>query len=171
MDRVGQPLRLKARDGEDLKVLAACLQDSILPLADMAWLRQERRLVMVLNRFMWERAGDAEPGRPADLPEPEGDADFAEALPEPHFQRTNCAFTVERVRAVATCNLSPGETSRLLVLLTLTWQRPYLLLTFADGVSVRVTADELHCRMEDLGEPWPTWSLPRHDLDGPPPSG
>ena len=55
MTRQGR-LKLRARDPEDLRVLSACLQDALVPLADIAYLKPEQRFVLVVNRFMWESA-------------------------------------------------------------------------------------------------------------------
>jgi hypothetical protein len=47
------PIRLRAEDDEDLKIVSACLQDAILPIGDMGFLPDEKRFVMVVNRFRW----------------------------------------------------------------------------------------------------------------------
>ena len=44
------PLKIIARDAEDLAVVAACLQDALIPLNEMRYLPQERRFIMVANR-------------------------------------------------------------------------------------------------------------------------
>ena len=56
-------LKIIARDAEDLAVVSACLQDALIPLNEMRYLPQERRFIMVANRFRWERAakGSQEP--------------------------------------------------------------------------------------------------------------
>ena len=63
------PLKVIARDAEDLAVVAACLQDALIPLNEMRYLPQERRFIMVANRFRWERAAQGNQG-----PAPERDA-------------------------------------------------------------------------------------------------
>ena len=55
------PLKLRAHDAEDLAALAACLQDALVPLADVVYLKAEKRFVMVANRFMWERGAQTAP--------------------------------------------------------------------------------------------------------------
>ena len=42
-DAGGQPLNLGALDAEDLQVLSALLQDSVLTVADMSFERRQRR--------------------------------------------------------------------------------------------------------------------------------
>ena len=47
-----EPLKLRARDLEDMAVIASVLQDALVPLRDVAFLKREKRFVMVVNRFM-----------------------------------------------------------------------------------------------------------------------
>ena len=52
-------LKLLGKNQEDLKVISAYLQDSILIVKDIVFLKKNRTFVMIVNRFMWE---DAEKG-------------------------------------------------------------------------------------------------------------
>ena len=54
------PLRLKAMDAEDLAVVAALVQDAIFPAGEMRWDRKARRFAILLNRFRWEDAENAQ---------------------------------------------------------------------------------------------------------------
>ena len=47
-------LKLLGKNQEDLKVISAYLQDSVLVVKDMVFLKQNRAFVMLVNRFMWE---------------------------------------------------------------------------------------------------------------------
>ena len=47
-------LKLIARTEEDLRVVSAHLQDSIVSMADIANLKKNKIFLMQLNRFMWE---------------------------------------------------------------------------------------------------------------------
>ena len=47
-------LKLIARSSEDLRVISAHLQDSIVNPSDIANLKKNKMLLMQLNRFMWE---------------------------------------------------------------------------------------------------------------------
>ena len=49
-----QNLKLIARTTEDLRVISAHLQDSIVKTSDIANLKKNRIFLMQLNRFMWE---------------------------------------------------------------------------------------------------------------------
>ena len=47
-------LKLIGKNKEDLKVLSAYLQDSIVNVKDMVFLKKNRTFIMIVNRFMWE---------------------------------------------------------------------------------------------------------------------
>ena len=47
-------LKLLGKNHEDLKVISAYLQDSILIIRDLIFLKQNRTFIMIVNRFMWE---------------------------------------------------------------------------------------------------------------------
>lgn len=48
------PLRLRALDPEDLRVISSLTQDAVFPITEMAWRRGQRRFGLLLNRFRWE---------------------------------------------------------------------------------------------------------------------
>ena len=52
-------LKLIGKNEEDLKIISAYLQDSVVILKDILFLKKNRTFIMILNRFMWE---DAEKG-------------------------------------------------------------------------------------------------------------
>jgi len=61
------PLRLIARDAEDLEILSALTQDAVFPASEIAWDAPQRRFAVLLNRFRWEDKAAAERrGRPVE---------------------------------------------------------------------------------------------------------
>ena len=52
-DRI-KPLKLRAHDTEDMRVIAGILQDALVPLSDVTYLKGEKRFILVANRFRWE---------------------------------------------------------------------------------------------------------------------
>jgi hypothetical protein len=38
-------------------------------------------------------------------------------------------------------------------------------LEFSGGATIRLAITRILCHARDLGEPWPTWWQPRHDMD------
>jgi hypothetical protein len=47
-------LKLIVRNREDLKVISAYSQDSIVAVKDITFLKKNRIFIMIINRFMWE---------------------------------------------------------------------------------------------------------------------
>lgn len=165
-------LKLRAHDPADLAVLSAHLQDALVPLADMAWLKEERRFLLLANRFRWELEPEAALPDEAEEPEPVGpppgnDAVFAETpLQGPDgslYSRTVCGLCFDRVAAVKTRNLELKQRDRILSLLALKPEKGAIRLVFAGGGEVRLEVARIVVHLEDLGESWPTRWRPRHD--------
>ena len=186
------PLKLLARGREDLEIIAACLQDALVPLADVLYQKREKRFVMVANRFRWELLGpgDEAAGAPATEPtlaapalaetvgeaagaggadtdagDPDSDdARFEDADAEPLYQRVNCGVRIEKVTRVRTHGVDPGEKDQILNLLTVVAEPRAVTLHFSGGGAIRIDTTETACVLEDLGEPWPTSWRPSHRL-------
>ena len=47
-------LKLIVRNQEDLRVISAYSQDSIVAIKDIIFLKKNRIFLMIINRFMWE---------------------------------------------------------------------------------------------------------------------
>ena len=60
MGREKDCLRLKAVDADDLAVIAACLQDALIPLSEMVYLPDERRFLAAFTRCRRECLADPE---------------------------------------------------------------------------------------------------------------
>lgn len=156
------PVKLRARDSEDLAVVAAWLQDALVPLVDVAYLKREKRFVMVANRFRWETIDRGK--APASTgPEPGDDARFEDEPPAPAFERVNCGVCFDRVRAVRFRGLDLANKDQILNLLTLHVEPDAITLLFSGDAAIRLEVDAFACHVEDLGEPWPTHWQPTHD--------
>ncbi|HET8726692.1 MAG TPA: DUF2948 family protein [Alphaproteobacteria bacterium] len=154
-----RPLKLRARDEEDLRVLSAHLQDAIVPIVDVAFTAAERRFVMVVNRFKWEAGA-----QPADQSLGSDEAD-EEAESRPVYLRTNCGIRVEGVSAVRSKGIDFRDRSLILDLLALRYGDGILHMDFAGGAAIAVTVDRIDIRMEDVGEAWPTTKRPEHRFE------
>lgn len=137
-------LRLRAAGADDLPVLSAHVQDALVPLADMVWLRNEARFVLALNRFCWETPAEMEGGRPL-------------------HTRTHSLLSVSGVRTVRWRDFDASDRDAMLSLLGLTLSDGALELAFAGGGRVRVETEPLAVFLEDVGEPWPTRNRPAHN--------
>ena len=147
-------LKLRGEDEEDLKTISAILQDALVTVADMAFLPEERRFVLVANRFCWE----AEPDLLAD-------ADDADGPPGPVFERILTGLCFEGVTGVRLKNIDRRRRSQILELLHLGWEPGCLTLTFAGDGAIRLETERISFRLDDMCEPWPTLSRPRHEIE------
>jgi hypothetical protein len=154
------PLKIIARDAEDLAVVSACLQDSLIPLNEMRYLPQERRFVMVANRFRWERAAKETPGTaPITDASFESDDDFGDR------QRTNAGICIDRVLAVRSRNIDRSRPDDFLSLLSVRLDGNKLSFLFAGGGVVQVEIEALALYLSDLGKAWPTQWRPDHAME------
>ncbi len=144
MSDAGAGLRLKAEDAEDLKAISAVTQDALVPVHDMAYLPEERRFVIALNRFRWETAVKATDGV---------------------YERVNCGLRFENVTRVELRGIDLKQREFILDLLSISCDGNAVMLSFAGGRDLRITTDRLDCRLDDFGEPWPTKSRPDHAIE------
>ena len=156
------PLKLRAVDDADVEVLGACIQDALVPAHDMCFLAEEKRFVLVANRFRWEKleetgaSGGGEPG------------ETAAEQPQGRYQRVLCGITFEHVTRVQCKGFTPGaegEKGQLLEVLTMLSGAGEVTLVFAGGAAVRLEIEAIEVFLEDIGEPWPTLWQPRHPDD------
>ena len=140
-----QRLKLIAEDPADLTVLAACLQDALVPVSDMAWLKDEGRFALAVNRFMWER-----PAEPAGT---SGEV----------YHRTHALVRIDGVKAVRSRGYDRRDRSRILSLLSVRPVDGGVDFVFSDDAVLRIEADPLAIALVDMGDPWPTRWKPGHE--------
>ena len=150
MTSTGSPLKLKAADGDDLQIIAAALQDAIVPVLDIAYDGGEKCFMFAANRYRWEH--NSEDSRSAD-------------------DRIHSAVSfsnVTRVQRKGIDRLRPGAFLNLLTLSLeepLDTENPAVLLTFSGNAAIRLETTGLLCHLEDFGEPWPAQRQPQHAND------
>ena len=162
-------LKLRAKDVEDMRVIAAFLQDALVPLKDVVYQRREKRFVMVANRFRWEKVGTSEevaiPAEPNGSGPPAGDARFEDEAARATYERVNCGVRFDKVRNVRVKGLDLRRRDQFLNLLTVDAEPSAVTMVFSDGAAIRLDLSDIACHLEDLGEPWPTRWRPQHRLD------
>ncbi len=141
-----KPLRLVAGDTTDLTVLSTCLQDALAPVSDIAWLPDERRFALAVNRFMWEHEAESNAAGPL-------------------YYRTHALVRIDGVSGVRSRGYELGDRARILSLLSLRPTEGGLDILFADDAAIRVAADPLRVTLIDMGQPWPTRWRPGHPDD------
>ncbi len=137
-------LKLSACDSEDMQVIAAVLQDAIVPLCDMLYRPADKCFVMIAHRFRWD------------------DVKEAGTTETPCFERVHCALEVDGVEGVQQHNFGKDQGCGMLDLLTIMLENGSLKLVFAGGAEVRLKLGNWRLRIKDFGEPWPTALQPAH---------
>ncbi len=141
-------LKLIANNSEDLKVISAHLQDSIVSTLDIANLKKNRIFLLQLNRFMWE---DVEKGV---------------------FRKNKRIRTVlkfENVLSVLSRNINPKGKERFLDFLTmesniLEDKTCEINLIFSGDVVIKIKAEVIEITLDDQGSPWETKNKPKHNF-------
>ncbi len=141
-----QNLKLIARTTEDLRVISAHLQDSIVKTSDIANLKKNRIFLMQLNRFMWE---DVEKGV---------------------FRKNKRIRTVlkfENILKVASKNVDQNKNDRFLDFLAIeTIKMPdknyEMNLIFSGDVALKLIAEAIEVTLDDQGSPWESKNKPEH---------
>ena len=134
-------LKLSAVDADDLEVVSAAVQDSLIAVRDCVFLAAEKRFVLLLNRFRWEA---------------DGTVDAA-------YSRTHSALVFNEVKAVRHHKIPLKEPDRVLSLLSVAPDKAgSVLLRFAADRTIRLEIGRLACHLGDVGEPWSTPWKPAH---------
>jgi hypothetical protein len=162
---MAEKLKLRAEDEEDIQVLSACLQDALVAVGDMKFLKEERRFVLVANRFCWEDESlDTFPT----MTDSETDEESV-------HERVHCGVRFETVTGVKVRGFDPRDASRILELLAITVEgaaeRPEVRLIFSGDAEILLNTERVLCLMEDLDEHWPTAFRPKHPVAPPDQNG
>ena len=141
-------LKLLGKHQEDLKIISAYLQDSIIIVKDIVFLKQNRTFIMIVNRFMWE---DVEKGV------------FRQN------KRIRCAVKFEEVIKVESKNINQKNKNKPLVCLAIKcssiFDETYKIKIFFAGNSViTVTLEAIEVALHDLGKPWYVKHIPIHKI-------
>ena len=140
-------LRLHALDSEDLALISAHLQDTLVRVGDIAFMPSKRRFALIGSRFDWaaELEGRLERCR-AGL----------------HFEG------VQRVRCQRVVRDRPDAILELLAIAFEPGPEPpsgVVRLIFAGGASIALDVECIEAQLADVGPRWKVSARPSHDLD------
>ncbi len=145
-----KPVKLIARDAEDLKVISALLQDAVIPAAELAYDKSARRFAFMANRFRWEAPELKERVRAA-----------------AHVDNVLSA----RSRGVLKPSAEPSETetdAKPLALLAISFEPDaeppsgLLRLACSGGAEIELRVEALEIVVADRSKPWPAAATPAH---------
>ena len=129
---------LKAKDGQDLAVIAGLIQDSILQLSEVKYDEKNKNLVLILNRFCWEVNSENE---------------------KPYI-RTHSILNFQNVLNISSTNIDMKQ-DRMYSLLSAIPSNDNdnnvnIFLSFAGGGIIRVKVSKINITVKDVGDYWET---------------
>ena len=141
-------LKLVGKNQEDLKVISAYLQDSIVTVKNMIFLKKNRMFIIIVNRFMWE---DAEKGV------------FRKN------KRIKCAVKFEEVDEVKSQNINQKSKNKNLECLAIKCSSSFcenydIKIFFSGGGTNTMVSEAIDFVFDDLGKPWNVKYSPVHKI-------
>ena len=141
-------LKLLGKNQEDLKIISAYLQDSILIVKDIVFLKHNRTFIMIVNRFMWE---NVEKGV------------FRQN------KRIRCAVKFEEVIKVESKNINQKNKNKPLECLAIKcssiFEEIYKIKIFFAGNSIiTIISEVIEIALYDLGKSWNVKHIPTHKI-------
>lgn len=146
-------LRLVAQSAEEVDILSAMLQDSLVFVSDIAWSRDRRSLGINLQRYRWEKAA----------------AGRADARGE----RVACSLCIDCATSVRSRGIIQGSRSQAAYLLRMQYEGAEdsscgggrVRLLFAGGDEIQVDIECIEMRIADVSEPWLAEARPTHPVE------
>ena len=141
-------LKLIGKNEEDLKIISAYLQDSVVIIKDIVFLKKNRTFIMILNRFMWE---DVEKGV------------FRQN------KRVRCALKFEEVTKVQSQNINQKNKNNPLEYLAIKSSLIFddifkIKIFFSGGGIITIISEVIEVTMNDLGKSWNVKYFPAHKI-------
>jgi Protein of unknown function (DUF2948) len=140
-------LKLAALDSEDLTVISACCQDAVLKIGEINVLPKEKRLVLPLNRYAWEKNG-----KRLTIPE-----------------RRRAVLHFDRVLSVQSHGIDRKKPDEVLSLLAIRFEENNapsgtVELVFAGEAMLRIEVECIEVQLSDLGATWAAKATPKHGV-------
>lgn len=149
-DGAERPLYLGAEDADDLRVISALVQDSILTGADMTWDRRRKRFAMLINRFRWEDRDAARAQRRA-------------------VERVRSMLVVREVQGVRSWAIDRRDSDLILSVLSVSWVAGedgtgVVHITLAGDGAIALSVEALDVTLRDVTRPYaaPSGRVPEH---------
>lgn len=141
-------LRLIALDEQDLNVISAHVQDAVMKVRDLQYLPDERRFVLAMNRFAWERKS---------------------GFLRKKNERRQSVLHFDRVlgaKAAGIARDKPDEVLSLLAVSFVTTDKPagIVELVFSGGGAIMLDVECVEARLADTGGVWQASSRPAHRI-------
>jgi|TARA_Y100000310_G_scaffold215792_1_gene216755 hypothetical protein len=141
-------LKLICKSQEDLRVISAYSQDSIVTVKDITFLKKNRIFIMIINRFMWE---DIEKGIAR------------------QSKRIRCALKFDGILKVKSKKINQKNKKKRLECLAIECneilnKNNEINFLFAGGGVITLISESIEVIMQDLGKPWKVRHTPKHKI-------
>jgi hypothetical protein len=141
-------LKLIAMDSDDLAVISAHCQDAVMKAGDLQFLPAEKRFLLAMNRFAWEKA----------------------VTIQDSFERRKAMLHFERVENVKHQGFDLKNREMVLSLLAITFSpgsspAGTIELAFAGGATVRLGVECIEAKLSDMAAAWQAGSMPDHAVN------
>ena len=141
-------LKLMGKNEEDLKVISAYSQDSIVAVKDMIFLEENKIFIMIINRFMWEDIGKGT---------------------YKQNKRIRCAIKFEGILKVKSKKINQKNGNKRLECLAIKCNeilsKNYEInFFFAGGSIITLISESIEVVMNDLGASWNVKYIPKHKI-------
>ncbi len=141
-------LKLAALDAEDLQIISAHVQDALSRVDDIDYRPREKRFLLPMNRFVWERK---------------------RSFFRLRNERRRSVLHVDRVSSVSTTGIDRSKPDDVLSLLAVEFTETdppagAITLLFSGDAAIRIEVECIEARLTDLGAAWETQLRPVHDI-------
>lgn len=141
-------LKLIALDTEDLDVVSAHLQDAVINVGEMAYLKKERRFAAIANRFDWTDA-------------------LGQRTRASGYTRRRTGLRFEHVIGAQLAQIDLNDKRQVLNVLAIRFEpttapEGFITISCAGGAAIRLHVECLEAELKDLGAAWATRSKPNH---------
>ena len=143
-------LKLIALDKQDLEIISAHVQDSIVQIGDIDWIPNEKRFLIALNRFLWEKE------------------ESSKNQSKPH-ERCFSVLHFNRVQAVKSRGIKQAEKEAFLSLLSVEFDETnadscVIVFKFAAGATIQLKVECIEAQFTDVSNTWATENKPKHQI-------
>ena len=136
-------LKIKAIDLDDLTILSSLCQDGIFSVDEIAYLKEEKKLVATFSRFCWELKN---------IP------DYDKKV---HF-RVVSGLQIHNVLKINYNNFENINDNNFLNLLSIRYNNNYISFNFSLNSSIDIKVKKINILLDDFDIPWPTVKKPMH---------
>ena len=141
-------LNLAGNNNKDLKVISAYLQDSVVAIRDIVFLKQNKSFVMIVNRFMWEDV---------------------EKEVFKNSKRIRSAVKFEGVIKVKSKNINQKNKNKPLEYLAMECDsdnvgNKKISIFFSGNSAITIISEVVEVVMSDLGDSWHVKHIPKHKI-------